>query len=84
MANSDAGFQNRIRTSSVKAEASALMMSVRYGPMKFDTMNCASAKLRPHSAAAGHTAIAPLHPAMSTTRYIGMDSARAEPFNIVM
>jgi hypothetical protein len=73
--NSFAGFQNRIKMSSESADASAAMMSVRYGPMKFETRNCANAKVRPQSAAAGHTATAPLHPAISTTRYIGMTRA---------
>src|SRR6266850_7269166 len=64
-----------MRMISVSPEASAAMMSVRYGPMKFETKNCANAKLTPQSAAAGQTAMAPLHPAISTTRYIGITRA---------
>src|SRR5437870_3610578 len=43
--------------------------------MKFETTNCAMAKLRPHSTAAGHTPAAAFHPAISTIRYIGITSA---------
>ena len=70
-----AGFQNLITVISTVADTSALMMSVRYGPMKFETRNWAMAKLSPHATAAGQTASAPLHPDISTIRYIGITAA---------
>jgi hypothetical protein len=55
-----AGFQNRMRMISVSPEASAAMMSVRYGPMKFETktVQC-EADAAKHRGADGHGAAPP-------------------------
>src|SRR5271157_1678604 len=53
---------------SAAMETSAAMTSATYGPQKFETRNCASAKLAPATTADGQAARSPLRPATTSTR----------------
>src|SRR5262249_36955380 len=54
--------------------ASDARISVRSGPMKFETRNCTEANVMPQIAAAGNTDFKPFHPDMTMIKYDGMNS----------
>src|SRR5579884_3768809 len=53
-------------------EVSEARMSVSSGPTKLEMLNCTAAKVAPHATTAGHTSAAPAHPAIVTTKEVGI------------
>ena len=62
------GFHSFSTATITMMQVSELMMSVRSGPMKFDTRNCMPANDRPQAAIAGSTSSARVVPAITTSR----------------
>src|SRR5579872_1997988 len=65
---SPTGFQRCRSATRAAMEASAAMMSAAQGPQKFETRNCAKAKLNPATKIAGQVRFNPLRPATTNTR----------------
>ena len=66
------GRHTRSSSASAPIEQSAAIVSVSSGPIRFETTNCAAAKLTPATSTAGNTPSIPRQPDRSTTRYAGM------------